>query len=198
MVVLRDPGEVYLLRHTGGPDGDRLGRADRPDTLEVVARSPDLPGGPTWPGGIAAHANGSLYVVFGNHAHRLGARPRGARVARAPARPSVQQLRDPARRPPRHEGLRRRAPRRRSAHARDRAGRAARARARTRSRSSRGCDVARARRSRACRPTATTVYVVGDEHAVPRRAGTARALALDDDFRARTARSTARPTAGTR
>ena len=24
-----------------------------------------------WPGGMAAHANGSLYVVFGNHAHRL-------------------------------------------------------------------------------------------------------------------------------
>jgi hypothetical protein len=24
-----------------------------------------------WPGGLAAHANGSLHVVFGNHAHRL-------------------------------------------------------------------------------------------------------------------------------
>jgi hypothetical protein len=32
-----------------------------------------LPGGPVWPGGLAAHANGSLYVVFGEHAHRLDA-----------------------------------------------------------------------------------------------------------------------------
>ena len=31
----------------------------------------DLRGGPAWPGSIAAHANGSLIVVFGNHAHRL-------------------------------------------------------------------------------------------------------------------------------
>jgi hypothetical protein len=37
-----------------------------------VVRSPDLPGGPTWPGGLAAHANGSLYVAFGQHVHRLG------------------------------------------------------------------------------------------------------------------------------
>ncbi len=44
-----------------------------PCTLDTVARSADLAGGPTWPGGIAAHANGSLYVVFGNHAHRLDA-----------------------------------------------------------------------------------------------------------------------------
>jgi hypothetical protein len=42
-----------------------------PITLETLARSVDLTGGPTWPGGIAAHANGSLHVVFGNHAHRL-------------------------------------------------------------------------------------------------------------------------------
>jgi hypothetical protein len=42
-----------------------------PGTLEPLARSPDLAGGPTWPGSIAVHANGSLYAVFGNHAHRL-------------------------------------------------------------------------------------------------------------------------------
>ncbi len=30
-------------------------------------------GGPNWPGGLAAHRNGSLYVVFGEHAHRLSA-----------------------------------------------------------------------------------------------------------------------------
>src|ERR1700687_2148893 len=32
---------------------------------------PTGPGPALDPGGIAAHANGSLYVVFGNHAHRL-------------------------------------------------------------------------------------------------------------------------------
>jgi len=71
MVVLRDPGEVYLLRHDFGADAcARVERVD-PITLETLACSDDLPGGPTWPGGIAAHANGSLHVVFGNHAHRL-------------------------------------------------------------------------------------------------------------------------------
>ena len=72
MVVLRDPGEVFLLRHTAGPDAISWVERIDPITLEPLARSDDLPGGPTWPGGIAAHANGSLYVVFGNHAHRLG------------------------------------------------------------------------------------------------------------------------------
>ena len=71
MVVLRDPGEVFLLSHAFGPDAvARVERVD-PITLEPLIRSDDLPGGPTWPGGIAAHANGSLHVVFGNHAHRL-------------------------------------------------------------------------------------------------------------------------------
>jgi hypothetical protein len=73
MVVLRQPGEVYLLRHTGGSDAISWVERIDPSTLEPVARSDDLPGGPTWPGGVAAHANGSLYVVFGNHAHRLDA-----------------------------------------------------------------------------------------------------------------------------
>lgn len=71
MVVLRDPGEVYLLCHTGGDDAVSWVEQIHPETLETVRRSPDLPGGPTWPGGMAAHADGSLYVVFGCHAHRL-------------------------------------------------------------------------------------------------------------------------------
>jgi hypothetical protein len=71
MVVLRDPGEVFLLRHTAGPDAVSWVERVDPVTLETLARSDDLAGGPTWPGGLAAHANGSLYVVFGNHAHRL-------------------------------------------------------------------------------------------------------------------------------
>ncbi|MCJ7438509.1 MAG: hypothetical protein MUP97_12215 [Acidimicrobiia bacterium] len=72
MVVLRDPGEAYLLRHTGGDDAVSWVERFDPESLELIERSPDLPGGPAWPGGVAAHANGSLYVVFGRHAHRLG------------------------------------------------------------------------------------------------------------------------------
>lgn len=73
MVVLREPGEVYLLGHTAGPDGVAWVEQIDPVTLETVRRSEDLPGGPVWPGGIAAHADGSLHVVFGRHAHRLDA-----------------------------------------------------------------------------------------------------------------------------
>jgi hypothetical protein len=73
MVVLRDQGEVYLLCHTGGDDAVSWVEQVHPHTLEIVRRSPDLPGGPTWPGGIAAHADGSMVVVFGRHAHRLSA-----------------------------------------------------------------------------------------------------------------------------
>jgi hypothetical protein len=71
MVVTRDPGELYLLRHTGGDDAVCFVEYIEPRTLEALTRSPDLPGGPAWPGAIAVHANGSVYAVFGNHAHRL-------------------------------------------------------------------------------------------------------------------------------
>lgn len=78
MVVLRDPGEVLVLRHTMGrkplhdPAAAWVERID-PRTLAPLARSPELPGGSFWPGGIAAHANGSVIVVFGSHCHRLSA-----------------------------------------------------------------------------------------------------------------------------
>ncbi len=42
-----------------------------PRTLEPRRRSPDLAAGPFWPGGLAAHANGSLHVVYGRYCHRL-------------------------------------------------------------------------------------------------------------------------------
>jgi hypothetical protein len=73
MIVLRAPGEVFALRHTAGPAA--VSWVERIDsvTLETHARSENLAGGPTWPGGLAAHANGSLYVVFGSNAHRLNA-----------------------------------------------------------------------------------------------------------------------------
>ncbi len=73
MVVTRDPGEVYLLRHTAGDDAVCFVERVDPETLDPQLRSPDLAGGPTWPGSIGVHANGSVYAVFGNHAHRLAA-----------------------------------------------------------------------------------------------------------------------------
>ena len=78
MVVRREPGELYALRH--GMSGRRplatpvegwVERLD-PETLAVTASTPRLPGGRYWPGGIAAHANGDLHMVFGQWAHRLG------------------------------------------------------------------------------------------------------------------------------
>ena len=76
MVILREPGQVYLLRHTVGTNmfsDPVVGWVERidPQTLEVVERSPELAAGPFWPGGLAAHANGSLYTVFGRWCHRL-------------------------------------------------------------------------------------------------------------------------------
>ena len=73
MVVLREPGEVFTLRHGFGDDATSWVEQIDPITLEVVRESAPLPGGPMWPGGLAAHADGSLHVVFGNHAHRLSA-----------------------------------------------------------------------------------------------------------------------------
>lgn len=73
MVVLRDPGEVYVLRHGFGPDVVSWVEQIDPISLEVLRRTPDLAAGPMWPGGLACHADGSLHVVFGNHAHRLAA-----------------------------------------------------------------------------------------------------------------------------
>jgi hypothetical protein len=73
MVVLRDPGEVYLQGNgLSDPEANTcwVERID-PVTLEPLVRRDDLPGGPTWPGGIAALADGALVAVFGNHVHRL-------------------------------------------------------------------------------------------------------------------------------
>jgi hypothetical protein len=73
MVVLRDPGEVYVLRHGFGPEVEAWVERVDPVTLEVLRSSPMLPAGPFWPGGLACHADGSLHVVLGNHVHRLTA-----------------------------------------------------------------------------------------------------------------------------
>jgi hypothetical protein len=71
MVVLREAGEVFVLAHTIGPDSVSWVERVDPRTLAPLDRSPELPGGPFWPGGVAAHANGALYVVYGRWCHRL-------------------------------------------------------------------------------------------------------------------------------
>ena len=74
MVVRRNSGEVFLHGHSvGGERSVQTSWVERidPATLETLSRIDELPGGPAWPGGSAAHADGSLIVVFGNHAHRL-------------------------------------------------------------------------------------------------------------------------------
>ena len=74
MVVRRDAGEVFLTGHSvGGDGGEQTSWVERidPNTLEVLNRREGLSGGPAWPGGFAAHANGSLVVVFGRNIHRL-------------------------------------------------------------------------------------------------------------------------------
>lgn len=76
-LVRREPGELFALRHgiplrgiQSTPVEAWVERLD-PRTLAVTASTPRLPGGPFWPGGIAAHANGDLHMVFGRWAHRL-------------------------------------------------------------------------------------------------------------------------------
>jgi hypothetical protein len=76
-LVRREPGELYALRHgipLRGPQATPVeGWVERldPETLAVTASTPRLPGGAYWPGGIAAHANGDVHMVFGRWAHRL-------------------------------------------------------------------------------------------------------------------------------
>ena len=76
MVVLGAPGEVFLLTHSvlrahlGLPTTACVQRID-PLSLRTIAASPRLAGGPMWPGGMALHRNGFLYVVYGRYIHRL-------------------------------------------------------------------------------------------------------------------------------
>ena len=77
VLLRREPGELYALRHhmpwrrpLETPVDAWVERLD-PETLAVVASSPRLPGGRYWPGGMAAHANGDIHMVFGSWAHRL-------------------------------------------------------------------------------------------------------------------------------
>ena len=71
MPIVGPHDELFLQRVMPGLDSVTWVEKIDPLTLETLAQSEQLAGGPMWPGGMAAHANGSLYVVFGNHAHRL-------------------------------------------------------------------------------------------------------------------------------
>ena len=78
MVVLRDPGEVYLmhvdtLRDKVGMHCHAHVEKIDPQTLEPVRKSVKLSGGRWWPGGMSVHRNGDLYVTFGRWTHRLNA-----------------------------------------------------------------------------------------------------------------------------
>ena len=70
MVIVRAPGEVFLYGSVLAADSTAWVERLDPATLDPVARV-ELAGGPWWPGGLAAHADGSLHVVHGRHAHRL-------------------------------------------------------------------------------------------------------------------------------
>ena len=72
--VHRNPGELYLYGTTLAHEPEVAGWVERvaPQTLEPLASSGDLPaGGHRWPGGIAVHQNGDLYMVSGAYMHRL-------------------------------------------------------------------------------------------------------------------------------
>ncbi len=76
MTILGAPGEVYLLTHSAiraklGLPTSACVELIHPQTLKTVKQSPRLAGGPMWPGGMAIHRNGDIYVVYGRHAHRL-------------------------------------------------------------------------------------------------------------------------------
>ena len=73
MVVLRAPGEVFVQGNTPPSADGTTSWVERidPNTLATIARSPDMPGGPFWAGGILAHANGYLYVTYGRYCHKL-------------------------------------------------------------------------------------------------------------------------------
>lgn len=74
--IHRDPGELYLYGTTLATEPTVAGWVERVDpvTMEPLASTGDLPaGGHEWPGGIAAHSNGDLYVISGAYLHRVAA-----------------------------------------------------------------------------------------------------------------------------
>lgn len=76
MVVHDLAGAPLLLRHGVGEAATALVERIDPVGLEALDRSPELPAGPVWPGGLGVADDGSVLVVFGNHVHRLDGRLR--------------------------------------------------------------------------------------------------------------------------
>jgi hypothetical protein len=77
MAIRRAPGEVYIggtMPAWSGPEPHGWLEKVDPETMQAVARSPNLPaGGHVWCSAIAAHANGDIYKVNGCYLHRLDA-----------------------------------------------------------------------------------------------------------------------------
>ena len=75
MAIQRNRGQWYvggtMAAFSGPPPFGWVERID-PNTLEILAASPQLPCGEhVWCGAILAHANGSIMSVNGNYLHRL-------------------------------------------------------------------------------------------------------------------------------
>ena len=129
MVVLRGPGEAYLLRHTGGDAAISWVEQIDPETLAPIGPLPR----PPRRADLARRGGGARERVPVRGVREppppARSRHRADRVPHPAPRAPLQQLRDPPRRAPRDQGLRRRAPR--PLGPRGRAGRAAGARTRT-------------------------------------------------------------------
>jgi hypothetical protein len=70
-MVVAGGDRLYALRHTAGEGATAVVERIDPTTLEPLATLAELPGGPVWPGGMGVADDGSVHVVFGNHASRL-------------------------------------------------------------------------------------------------------------------------------
>ncbi len=62
---------LYLLTHSGGEDVTLAVEEIDPLTLATRRSTGELPAGPIWPGGLAAHPDGSLHAVVGRWAYRF-------------------------------------------------------------------------------------------------------------------------------
>lgn len=71
MAVLAPDDAVLVLRNTVGDGAVSWVESVHPESLEELRRSPELPLGPFWPGGLAVLADGAIVVVQGRHATRL-------------------------------------------------------------------------------------------------------------------------------
>jgi outer membrane protein assembly factor BamB len=85
-MVVADGDRLYALRHTAGDGATAVVERIDPVSLEPRATSPELPGGPVWPGGLGVHDDGSVHVVFGNTASRLDPELRVVATATLPRR----------------------------------------------------------------------------------------------------------------